>query len=57
MRQLDQLPYLSTGVTTWQQSSFGRTGGNAGYNHVPRTAADGTVIAQQQAPGEVDSIW
>jgi Protein of unknown function (DUF2961) len=56
-RQLDQLPYLSTGVTTWQQSSFDRTGGNADHNHVLTTAGDGTVLAEHQGPGEVDSIW
>jgi Protein of unknown function (DUF2961) len=56
-RQLDQLPYLSTGVTTWQQSSFDRTGGNGDHNHVLTTAGDGTVLAEHQGPGEVDSIW
>jgi len=56
-RQLDQLPYLSTGVGTWQQSSFDRSGGNADNNHVLITAADGTVIAEHEGPGEVDSIW
>lgn len=56
-RQLDALPYLSTGVTTWQQSSFDRTGGNGDHNHVLATAGDGTVLAEHQGPGEVDSIW
>jgi len=56
-RLLDQLPYLTTGVSTWQQSSFDRTGGNADNNHVLLTAADGAVLAEHQGPGEVDSIW
>ena len=54
---LDQLPYLSTGVTGWQQSSFDRKQLNGDYSNPLMTASDGTVIAQHDGPGEVDSIW
>jgi hypothetical protein len=57
-RQLDQLPYLPTGVTEFQHSSFDRTGGNADHNHVLGTEPNGQVIlSEHDGPGEIDSIW
>jgi len=69
-RQLDELPYLPSGVDTRQFSSFDRTGGNGqdGFNGafscLGRSAQDNLesigdpcVIADAVGPGEVQSIW
>jgi hypothetical protein len=60
-RRLDRLPYLAPGSQTRQFSSFGRDGSNEdGFNGTYaclRTTSAGCVIAEDQGPGEVQSIW
>ncbi|GLY91910.1 DUF2961 domain-containing protein [Actinoallomurus iriomotensis] len=60
-RHLDQLPYLTTGVTTHEFSSYDRAGGNDdGFNGTYsclRTTGSGCVIAEDSGPGEISSIW
>ncbi|MDX6282928.1 MAG: hypothetical protein QOH03_3999, partial [Kribbellaceae bacterium] len=60
-RRLDRLPELQTGVRTKQFSSFGRDGTNNdgfdGTYSCLRTTAAGCVIAEDDGPGELASIW
>ena len=59
-RRLDRLPELTCGVETKQFSGFDRQGGNEdGFGGVYSCLrdADGCVIAEEQGPGEVQSIW
>ncbi|GAA0958394.1 hypothetical protein GCM10009554_70560 [Kribbella koreensis] len=60
-RHLDRLPELQTGVRTKQFSSFGRDGTNNdgfdGTYSCLRTTAQGCVIAEDDGPGELASIW
>lgn len=57
-RHLDQLTAVPVGVKTKQFSSFDRAGGNGDFLHtLGRTASGGFVLAQQDGPGEIDSIW
>ncbi|MGW1339692.1 DUF2961 domain-containing protein [Kribbella sp. NPDC002412] len=60
-RSLDRLPELQTGVRTKQFSSFGRDGTNNdgfdGKYSCLRTTAEGCVIAEDEGPGEVGTIW
>ncbi|GAB2655445.1 DUF2961 domain-containing protein [Kribbella swartbergensis] len=60
-RNLDRLPELQTGVRTKQFSSFGRDGTNNdgfdGKYSCLRTSAAGCVIAEDEGPGEVATIW
>jgi len=56
-RRLDELPALTSGVSTKQFSSFDRAGGNGDAGHCLAQASDGCVIAQRSGAGEVDSIW
>jgi hypothetical protein len=57
-RQLDQLPYLTDGVSTRQFSSFDRQQANndKGTNLGPAPGG-GTLLAAHSGPGEVDAIW
>jgi hypothetical protein len=56
---LDQLPYLPTGVTAYEQSSFDRNQGNRDYSNVLAHPPNSStyVLAQHQGPGEIDKIW
>lgn len=60
-RRLDRLPELQAGVRTKQFSSFGRDGTNNdgfdGKYSCLRTTAQGCVIAEDEGPGEVGTIW
>jgi hypothetical protein len=60
-RRLDRLPYLAPGSQTRQFSSFGRDGSNedgfSGTYACLRTTSAGCVIAEDQGPGEIQSIW
>jgi hypothetical protein len=56
-RNLNKLPYLGQGVQTKETSSFDRTGGNDDGAYSCRRANNGCVIAEDNGPGEVDSIW
>jgi hypothetical protein len=65
-RDLAELPYLASGVQSRQFSSFDRAGGNLddGSNFNADTTAQclanggaGCVIAQDDGPGEITSIW
>ncbi len=60
-RQLNDLPYLTSGVGTKQFSSFDRTGGNndwwSGPNDCLRLIGGQCVIAEHSGAGEVDEIW
>ncbi|MFI7061474.1 DUF2961 domain-containing protein [Kribbella sp. NPDC050124] len=60
-RNLDRLPELQTGIRTKQFSSFGRDGTNNdgfdGKYSCLRTTAEGCVIAEDEGPGEVGTIW
>ncbi|MEV4083216.1 DUF2961 domain-containing protein [Nonomuraea fuscirosea] len=61
-RELDRLPYLSPGTQTRQFSSFDRAGGNpddgfTGRYSCLRTMGTSCVLAEDNGPGEVSSIW
>ena len=61
-RHLDQLPFIPTGVTSKQFSSFDETGGNwqdgfDGAFSCLREEADGCVLAEDAGAGEITSIW
>jgi hypothetical protein len=60
-RRLDRLPELTCGVQTLQFSSFARNGSNNdGFNGTYsclRQSEDGCVLAEEQSPGEIQSIW
>ena len=60
-RDLDRLPELQAGVRTKQFSSFGRDGTNNdgfdGKYSCLRTSDAGCVIAEDEGPGEVGTIW
>ena len=57
-RELDQLPYLTDGVSTREYSSFDRQQNNndAGANLGPAPGG-GVLLAAHDGPGEIDSIW
>ncbi|MET7276931.1 DUF2961 domain-containing protein [Kribbella sp. NPDC005582] len=61
LRQLDRLPYLASGTSTRQFSSFARNGTNddflPGVDSCLRQVAAGCVIAEDAGPGQIDSIW
>ncbi|HEY3871692.1 MAG TPA: DUF2961 domain-containing protein [Actinocrinis sp.] len=56
--ELDQLPYLTDGVSTREYSSFDRQQDNedSGHNLGPAPGG-GVLLAAHQGPGEIDSIW
>lgn len=60
-RQLDRLPELQTGVRTKQFSSFARDGSNNdgfdGTYSCLRTTPAGCVLAEDDGPGEIATIW
>lgn len=61
-RHLDQLPFMTTGVTSKQFSSFDETGGNwqdgfDGAFSCLREEAAGCVLAEDAGAGEITSIW
>ncbi|MEV8373207.1 DUF2961 domain-containing protein [Kribbella sp. NPDC056861] len=60
-RGLDRLPELQTGVRSKQFSSFGRDGTNNdgfdGAYSCLRTTSAGCVLAEDDGPGEIASIW
>lgn len=61
-RHLDRLAQLSTGVQTYQFSSFDRMGGNehdgfdGRFSYLSRSR-DGFVLAEAAGAGEIQSIW
>ncbi|MFK4087487.1 DUF2961 domain-containing protein [Kribbella sp. NPDC020789] len=61
LRQLDRLPYLASGTSNRQFSSFARNGSNDDYqgsaDQCLRQVAAGCVIAEDAGPGQIDSIW
>ncbi|MBS2532992.1 DUF2961 domain-containing protein [Catenulispora sp. NF23] len=57
-RNLDQLPYLTDGVSTRQFSSFDRQQANNDTgNSLGPAPGGGTLLAAHSGPGEVDAIW
>ncbi|MBF0432554.1 MAG: DUF2961 domain-containing protein [Fibrobacteria bacterium] len=57
MLALDSLPYLNSGVTSGQQSSYSRSGGNNDHSHYLYKENGENVMLDLKGPGVVYAIW